>query len=231
MGARLAHRGAFGAQWSPAPGVWFGMQSRELGTLATDGPLLLDGALDNRWQLALRRGGAAPTERARPAMRHLLLELLEAEGSACARARWPERSRSHGGAAANGSCCWPAIASATARCTSRSTAPGGSCSRASTKRCSRSTPSRHGRTATPSRCSRARSGRSPARPAWPASIPWRPARPSRSMRGALSMQRYWNIPVAVKHDDDQRHAAELRDVFLDTLQFADESLTPESASR
>ena len=30
MGARLAHRGAFGAQWSPAPGVWFGMQSREL---------------------------------------------------------------------------------------------------------------------------------------------------------------------------------------------------------
>ena len=28
MATRLAHRGAFGAHWSPAPGVWFGMQSR-----------------------------------------------------------------------------------------------------------------------------------------------------------------------------------------------------------
>ncbi len=80
MGARLAHRGAFGAQWSPAPGVWFGMQSRELSGLATDGPLLLDGALDNRWQLALRRGGAAPTESSPAGDATLLLELLEAEG-------------------------------------------------------------------------------------------------------------------------------------------------------
>jgi hypothetical protein len=58
MGARLAHRGRFGAQWSPAPGVWFGMQCRELVERATDGPLLFDGALDNRWQLTKRRGAA-----------------------------------------------------------------------------------------------------------------------------------------------------------------------------
>ena len=35
--------------------------------------------------------------------------------------------------------------------------------------------------------------------------------------GRLTMKRYWNIPVAVTHDDDERHAAELREVFLDTL--------------
>ena len=52
MAARLAHRGAFGAHWSPGPGVWFGMQARSHAELATDGPLLLDGRLDNRWQLA-----------------------------------------------------------------------------------------------------------------------------------------------------------------------------------
>ena len=33
------------------------------------------------------------------------------------------------------------------------------------------------------------------------------------------MKRYWNIPVAVKHDDEERHAAELREVFLDTLHW------------
>ena len=55
IAARLAHRGGFGAHWSPAPGVWFGMQSRELGELTTDGPLLLDGVLDNRCALATRR--------------------------------------------------------------------------------------------------------------------------------------------------------------------------------
>jgi asparagine synthase (glutamine-hydrolysing) len=37
--------------------------------------------------------------------------------------------------------------------------------------------------------------------------------------GALSMQRYWNIPVAVTHDDDARHAAELREAFLGTLEL------------
>ena len=37
--------------------------------------------------------------------------------------------------------------------------------------------------------------------------------------GRLAMKRYWNIPVAVKHDDEERHAAELREVFLDTLHW------------
>jgi hypothetical protein len=60
MAARLAHRGAFGAHWSPAPGVWFGMQSRAPGELATEGSLLLDGVLDNAAQLA-RRDRDLPT--------------------------------------------------------------------------------------------------------------------------------------------------------------------------
>jgi hypothetical protein len=36
MAGRLAHRGVFGAHWSPAPGVWLGMQSRDLAGLATE---------------------------------------------------------------------------------------------------------------------------------------------------------------------------------------------------
>ena len=36
MAARLAHRGAFGAHWSPAPGIWFGMQARAHAELAAD---------------------------------------------------------------------------------------------------------------------------------------------------------------------------------------------------
>ena len=56
MGSRLAHRGTLAAHWTPASGVWLGMQSRALGHLATDGPLLLDGALDNRWHLPRPRG-------------------------------------------------------------------------------------------------------------------------------------------------------------------------------
>src|SRR5688500_8470045 len=80
MGARLAHRGRFAAHWSPAPGVWFGMRSREPARPATDGPLLFDGALDNRSELALRRGDTAPAERDPSADSSLLIELLQTEG-------------------------------------------------------------------------------------------------------------------------------------------------------
>ena len=37
--------------------------------------------------------------------------------------------------------------------------------------------------------------------------------------GRLTMRRYWHIPVAVKHADEERHAAQLREVFLDTLHW------------
>ena len=80
MAERLAHRGTFGAHWSPAPGVWLGMQSRELDELATDGPLLFDGVLDNRWALATRRSARALRPDPDPASdARLLTELLETE--------------------------------------------------------------------------------------------------------------------------------------------------------
>jgi len=81
MAGRLAHRGTFGAHWSPAPGVWLGMQSRELDGLATDGPLLFDGAIDNRWALATRRSARTLRADLDPGSDALLLtRLLEGEG-------------------------------------------------------------------------------------------------------------------------------------------------------
>src|SRR5687768_11133014 len=81
MALRLAHRGTLGAHWSPAPGVWLGMQTRDLDALATDGPLLFDGVLDNRWVLATRRSARALRPDPDPASDALLLtELLESEG-------------------------------------------------------------------------------------------------------------------------------------------------------
>jgi hypothetical protein len=72
MAARLAHRGAIGAHWSPAPGVWFGMQSRVSAELATEGSLLFaanfsrpkESARSSAWRVrSPLRGGGAATER------------------------------------------------------------------------------------------------------------------------------------------------------------------------
>ena len=82
MDARLRHRGAWGAFWSPASGVHLGMRgsAAEVEQLA-DGPLVFDGVVDNRRQLAQRVGrpaGPAPP----PAEDGLLLlELLHLFGS------------------------------------------------------------------------------------------------------------------------------------------------------
>jgi asparagine synthase (glutamine-hydrolysing) len=60
IGARLEHRGAESAEWSPADGVWFGVR----GSAATvarqrEGAVVFDGAIDNRAELA-RSLGRAP---------------------------------------------------------------------------------------------------------------------------------------------------------------------------
>lgn len=84
IGERLAHRGAAGASWSPAAGVHLGMRgsATEVASLS-DGPLVFDGAVDNRRQLAERVGrapGSAPTPAADGTLMLELMQRFGAEG-------------------------------------------------------------------------------------------------------------------------------------------------------
>jgi asparagine synthase (glutamine-hydrolysing) len=57
MSARLAHRGAESADWSPVSGLWLGVRGpRTLVDAQRDGTLAFDGAIDNREELAQRLG-------------------------------------------------------------------------------------------------------------------------------------------------------------------------------
>jgi asparagine synthase (glutamine-hydrolysing) len=218
MGERLAHRGKFGAQWSPAPGVWFGMQSRELTDLETDGPLLFNGSLDNRWELAKRRGGAARAECDPAGDARLLLELLEADGTRAlellagsfALAWWRGRDRTlllardrigygplHFTVDRAGRFVFASEYKALLALETVDAQPNRDAIQVlqSTKW---------------------------TKPGETCLVGVYPVAPGTALvvdAGAISMQRYWNIPVAVKHDDDERHAAELREVFLETLRI------------
>lgn len=81
MGARLSHRGAAGAHWSPAPGVYLGMRggTAEVEALA-DGPFVFDGTVDNRRQLAERLGRPPGSTPSPSDDGPLLLELLHSLG-------------------------------------------------------------------------------------------------------------------------------------------------------
>jgi asparagine synthase (glutamine-hydrolysing) len=219
MAARLAHRGAFGVHWSPAPGVWLGMQSRELDELATDGPLVFDGVLDNRWALATRpstRGFAADPDPASDAL--LLTELLESEGpdvlgllaGPFAVAWWRRRERT--------------------LVLARDRIGYGPLN---------FTIDRAGRFVFASEYKALLAlGTVDARPNRDAiqvlqSSKWTkpgetclagiyPVAPGAMLEidaGRMTMRRYWHIPVSVRHADEERHADELREVFLDTLHW------------
>ena len=57
MGERLSHRGADGAEWSPAPGLRFGVRGAASAVARQrDSHLIFDGAIDNRHELAARLG-------------------------------------------------------------------------------------------------------------------------------------------------------------------------------
>ena len=57
MSARLGHRGAESAEWSPASGLWLGVRGSGAAVQGQlDGPLVFDGAIDNREELAQRLG-------------------------------------------------------------------------------------------------------------------------------------------------------------------------------
>lgn len=214
MGARLAHRGNFGAQWSPAPGVWFGMQSRAFADLTTDGPLLFDGSLDNRTQLAARNGAQLDPS----ADSSLLLELLEAEGphalerlaGSFAIAWWRSRERTlllardrigygplHFTVDRAGRFVFASEYKALLALETVEAQPNRDAIQVlqSTK------------------------WAKPGETCLTGIYPVAPGTALEIDAGALSMRRYWNIPVAVTHDDDERHAAELRDAFLGTLEL------------
>jgi asparagine synthase (glutamine-hydrolysing) len=216
MAERLAHRGAFGSHWSPAPGVWFGMQSRELYELATDGPLLLDGVLDNRWALAKRRGTDAPADPIPANDALLLTDLLESQGPDAlellagpfAVAWWRGRERTlllardrigygplHFTVDRAGRFVFASEYKALLALDTVDARPNRDAIQVlqSTK------------------------WAKPGETCLAGIYPVAPGTVLEIDAGRLAMKRYWNIPVAVKHDDEERHAAELREVFLDTL--------------
>ena len=219
MAARLTHRGAFGAHWSPGPGAWFGMQSRGTQDLATDGPLLFDGALDNRWRLAARRGaGTVPPEPDPARDAALLTDLLEREGPDAlellagpfAVAWWRTRQRTlllardrigygplHFTIDRAGRFVFASEYKALLALDTVDARP----NRDAIQVLQNTKWIKPGETCL--------AGIHPVAPGAVLEID----------AGRLTMKRYWNIPVAVKHDDDERHAAELREVFLDTLHW------------
>lgn len=213
MAERLAHRGAFGARWSPARGTVFGMQCRVPAELTADGPLLFDGVIDNRLELAERRGPRA-ADASRDAA--LAAELLEAEGpDALARlagsfalAWWRADSRTltlardrigysplHFTVDRAGRFVFASEYKALLALETVDAQP----NRDAIQVLQNTKWTKPGETCL--------AGVYPVAPGTALTID----------AGKLSMRRYWNIPVAVQHDDEERHAAALREVFLETL--------------
>jgi asparagine synthase (glutamine-hydrolysing) len=216
MAARLTHRGAFGTCWSPGPGAWFGMQSRAHESLSTDGPLLFDGALDNRRQLAARGAGTARTEPKPDRDAALLTELLEREGPDAlellagpfALAWWRSRERTlllardrigygplHFTVDRAGRFVFASEYKALLALDTVDARP----NRDAIQVLQNTKWAKPGETCL--------AGIHPVAPGAVLELD----------AGRLTMKRYWNIPVAVEHGDEKRHAADLRDVFLDTL--------------
>src|SRR5688572_1378125 len=219
MAERLAHRGTFGAHWSPAPGVWLGMQSRELAELTTDGPLVFDGVLDNRWALATRRSARALRPDPDPASdAALLADLLEREGpdaldllaGSFAVAWWRAQERTlllardrigyaplHFTVDRAGRFVFASEYKALLALDTVDAQPNRDAIQVlqSTK------------------------WTKPGETCLSGILPVAPGAALEIDAGRLTMRRYWNIPVAVSHDDEERHAKDLRDVFLDTLHW------------
>jgi asparagine synthase (glutamine-hydrolysing) len=219
MAERLAHRGAFGAHWSPAPGVWLGMQGPDLVELAADEPLVLDGALDNRWALATRRSVRASRADPDPASdARLLTELLENEGpdalgllaGSFAVAWWRRRERTlllardrigygplHFTIDRAGRFVFASEYKALLALETVAAQPNRDAIQVlqSTK------------------------WTKPGETCLAGIYPVAPGAMLEVDAGRMTMKRYWHIPVSVRHADEERHAAELREVFLDTLHW------------
>jgi asparagine synthase (glutamine-hydrolysing) len=214
IGARLSHRGAFGAHWSPAPGVWLGMRAASAAALTTDAPLVLDGVLDNRGPLALRDRAADD----RVADAEILWELLESAGAGAlervagsfAVAWWRQRDRTlllardrigygplHFTIDRAGRFIFASEYKALLALDTVAARPNLDALQVlqNTK------------------------WAKPGETCLEGVYPVAPGSVLEIDAGRLTMNRYWNIPVAVHHDEEQRHAAQLREVFLETLRL------------
>ena len=213
MGERLSHRGAFGARWSPAHGVTFGMRCRGPTELAADGPLLFDGVIDNRFELATHRD-ADPADASRDAA--LVAEVLETGGTeALARL------------AGSFALAWWRHDTGTV--TLARDRIGYSPLHFTVDRVGRFVFASEYKAllalatvdAQPNRDAiqvlQSTKWTKPGETCLAGVYPVAPGTALTIHLGRMSMQRYWNIPVAVQHDDEERHAAALRDVFLETL--------------
>jgi asparagine synthase (glutamine-hydrolysing) len=222
MGERLAHRGPAGAHWSPAPGVYLGMRGSAAAVQAlADGPLVFDGALDNRRQLSERLGRPRASVPSPSDDGPLLLELLHLLG--------PDGLDLVAGQAAVA--LWQAPRRALVLGRDRvGYAP------------LHFTIDRAGRFAFASEYKALLAlGTVDARPNRDAmqvlqSTKWvkpgatcladvYPVAPGTWLEvdaERMHTARFWNLPVRVEHHDEERHAAHLRETFLETLRWQTE---------
>jgi asparagine synthase (glutamine-hydrolysing) len=218
IGERLAHRGAASAVWSPAPHVHLGARGSErlVGALR-GGPLVFDGALDNRRELARVVGRRHPDE-VGPSddagLLHDLIATLGVEGLSQVAGQF---------AAA----VWPSGTSRVILVRDRiGYAPlyftverrSGRVIFASEYKALLAV---EGVPATPNREAlqtiQSTKWTTPGITCLEDVYPVAPGSYMEIVPGGLWCARYWDIPVRVVHDDEARHAAQLREVFLETL--------------
>ena len=219
MAARLTHRGTLRTHWSPGPGVWFGVQSRDRDGPAADGTLLFDGAIDNRWQLARRRSaGNAPPEPDPARDAALLTDLLEREGpdalelvaGSFAVAWWRAHDRTL-------LLARDRIGYAPLHFTVDRAGRFVFASEYKALLALDTVDARPNRDAM--QVLQSTKWTKPGETCLAGIYPVAPGAALEIDAGRLTMKRYWNLPVAVSHDDDERHALDLREVFLDTLHW------------
>jgi asparagine synthase (glutamine-hydrolysing) len=214
MAARLRHRGAFGAHWSPAAGVWFGMQSRVRGELVTEGSLLLDGVLDNAPQLALRARSIRPDSLVGDAA--VLGEVLETEGigalervaGSFALAWWRYRDRTL-------TLARDRIGYGPLHFTLDSAGRFVFASEYKALLALDTVAARPNRDAL--QVLQSTKWTKPGETCLERIHPVAPGSVLEIDAGRLTTKRYWNLPVAIRHANEERHAADLREVFLATM--------------
>ena len=218
IGARLAHRGPAGATWSPARRVHLGVRGPDaLVRSLQGGPLVFDGAVDNRRQLARLLGRRRPDE-ARPDEDAKLLQELIATlgveglsqvGGQFAAAVWLSDTgrlilvRDRIG--------YAPLYFTVERRTGRMVFA----SEYKALLAVESVPAAPNREAL--QTIHATKWTAPGITCLQDVHPVAPGSYVEVAAGRMWSARYWDLPVRVVHDDEARHAAELRAVFLETL--------------
>jgi asparagine synthase (glutamine-hydrolysing) len=216
VGARLEHRGPEGFTWSPGAGVVLGVRaSSEEVQRQAGGRLAFDGAIDNRHELGKQLGRPRPEELGPEADAGLFLELITANGLEAL-------SRIAGQFAA---ALWLPDARRLVLIRDRiGYAPlyfapdRGRVIFASEYKALLAVESL---AAVPNRDTlqaiQATKWHKPGVTCLQGVYPVAPGSYLELASGTMWSARYWDIPVRVEHEDESRHAADLRDVFLASL--------------